>query len=89
LKIDLGGLKGKDNDLLIFLKEKLGVEVSFSQADNSMLLDNSSRKKPLKASTVKTYVKRFLHKEGLRQKYRVFVEKGNVKLVYHKEKKEG
>lgn len=72
MKIELGTLKDKGEDLSKFLGPRVGTE---AKIDGSAIeIDAEQAKKGLKSKTVKTYVKRFLFMNGVREKYRVFVE---------------
>jgi hypothetical protein len=79
MKILLGTLKDKGDDLASFLEPRIGVkgEVSGGEID----IEDKSVKKGVRSRHVKTYVKRFLSMEKLRDKYRVLVEGGELRLV--------
>jgi hypothetical protein len=79
MKILLGTLKEKGDDLAAFLEPRIGVkgEVSGGELD----IEDKSLKKGIRSRHVKTYVKRFLSMEKVRDKYRVLVEGGELRLV--------
>jgi hypothetical protein len=79
MKILLGTLKEKGDDLAAFLEPRIGVkgEVSGGELD----IEDKSLKKGIRSRHVKTYVKRFLSMEKVRDKYRVLVEAGELRLV--------
>lgn len=76
LKINIGNLKEKNQDLITFLEEKLKIKSS-KEGDKIIFEDEESKlKKPL----VKTYLKRFLHKNNFKD-YRVLVKGNEMKIV--------
>ena len=79
MKILLGTLKEKGDDLAAFLEPRIGVkgEVSGGELD----IEDKSLKKGIRSRHVKTYVKRFLSMEKVRDNYRVLVEGGELRLV--------
>lgn len=79
MKILLGTLKEKGEDLAEFLEPRIGVkgEVSGGELD----IEDKSLKKGVRSRHVKTYIKRFLSIEKVRQDYRVLVEGGEIRLV--------
>ena len=79
MKILLGTLKDKGDDLATFLEPRIGVkgEVSGGELD----IEDKSLKKGIRSRHVKTYVKRFLSMEKVRDNYRVLVEGGELRLV--------
>lgn len=79
LKIDLGKLKERSDDLATFLEEKLSIKPSM-EGDEIILKDEEAKAK-LKKSSVKTYLKRYLHINDLRRSYRVLVESDELKFV--------
>jgi hypothetical protein len=79
MKILLGTLKDKGDDLAEFLEPRIGVkgEVSGGELD----IEDKSLKKGIRSRHVKTYIKRFLSIEEVRDRYRVLVEGGELRLV--------
>lgn len=79
MKILLGTLKEKGEDLAEFLEPRIGVkgEVSGGELD----IEDKSLKKGVRSRHVKTYIKRFLSIEKVRRDYRVLVEGGEIRLV--------
>ena len=79
MKILLGTLKDKGDDLAAFLEPRIGVkgEVSGGELD----IEDKSLKKGIRSRHVKTYIKRFLSIEKVREDYRVLVEGGELRLV--------
>jgi hypothetical protein len=71
LKLILGGLKDKAEELQTFLEPRVGVKPSVSAGELEM--EDSAIRKGVKPRHVKTYVKRFLHQKGLRKTFRVLV----------------
>jgi len=72
MKIALGTLKDKGNDLVAFLEPRVGVKPAL--AGDSVDIDDDGVRKGVKPRDVKTYIKRFLFMNGVRTKYRVFVQ---------------
>lgn len=79
IKVELKDLKDKE-EFAEFLKEKVKGEVSIE--GDLILVDSSYTVKH-----VKTYLKRFLHKQGLRNKFRIRCLKGEITLIKEKEEK--
>ena len=79
MKILLGTLKDKGDDLAAFLEPRIGVkpEVGGGELD----IEDSSIRKGVRSRHVKTYIKRFLSMEKVRDDYRVLVESGELRLV--------
>ena len=79
MKILLGTLKEKGDDLATFLEPRIGVkgEVSGGELD----IEDGSLRKGVRSRQVKTYIKRFLSIEKVREKYRVLVEGSELRLV--------
>jgi hypothetical protein len=79
MKILLGTLKDKGDELAAFLEPRIGVkpEVGGGELD----IEDSSIKKGVRSRHVKTYIKRFLSVEKVRDDYRVLVDSGELRLV--------
>ncbi len=79
MKILLGTLKDKGDELAVFLEPRIGVkgDVSGGELD----IEDKSLKKGIRSRHVKTYIKRFLSIEKVRDNYRVLVEGGELRLV--------
>ena len=79
MKILLGSLKDKGDDLAKFLEPRIGAkpEVGGGEID----IEDDSIKKGVRSRHVKTYIKRFLSIEKVRDDYRVLVEDGELRLV--------
>ena len=71
LKVILGNLKDKGEELQTFLEPRVGTKPSLSGGELEM--EDSAIRKGVKPRQVKTYVKRFLHQKGLRKTFRVLV----------------
>jgi sRNA-binding protein len=71
MKISLGTLKDKGDELVSFLEPRVGVKPSLS--GDSVEIDDEGVRKGVKPRDVKTYIKRFLFMKGVRKNYRVFV----------------
>ncbi|HVC26625.1 MAG TPA: hypothetical protein VND40_00550 [Nitrososphaerales archaeon] len=79
MKILLGTLKDKGDELAAFLEPRIGVkgDVSGGELD----IEDKSLKKGIRSRHVKTYIKRFLSIEKVRERYRVLVDGGELRLV--------
>jgi len=73
--INLGDLKDMRDDVAALLEEKLGVKPVVDVG--RIVLEGTA----VRARDVKLYLKKFLHRKGLRRDFRIFVEKGEVDLV--------
>jgi hypothetical protein len=71
LKVALGTLKDKGDDLVAFLEPRVGTKPSLSGGE--IEIEDEEVKEGVKPRHVKTYIKRFLYMNGVRKKYRVFV----------------
>jgi len=71
MKITLGTLKDKGDELVSFLEPRVGAKPSLSS--DSVEIDDEGLRKGVKPRDVKTYIKRFLFMKGVRENYRVFV----------------
>ena len=92
MKITLGTLKDKGEDLVAFLEPRVGVKPLLS--GDSVEIDDEGVRKGVKPRHVKTYIKRFLFMKGARKKYRVFVQGKEltvqeIELKEEEEKEEG
>jgi hypothetical protein len=79
MKILMGTLKDKGDELAAFLEPRIGVkgDVSGGELD----IEDKSLKKGIRSRHVKTYIKRFLSIEKEREDYRVLVEGSELRLV--------
>ena len=71
MKVVLGGLKDRAEELQSFLEPRVGVKPSVSGGELEM--EESAIRKGVRPRQVKTYVKRFLHQKGLWKTCRVLV----------------
>lgn len=71
MKLVLGTLKDKGEELAAFLEPRVGAKPELS--GDSIEIDDGSMREGVKPRHVKTYVKRFLFMNGVRKNYRVFV----------------
>jgi len=71
LKVALGTLKDKGDDLVAFLEPRVGTKPSLSGGE--IEIEDDEVKEGVRPRHVKTYIKRFLYMNGVRKKYRVFV----------------
>jgi hypothetical protein len=71
LKIALGNMKDKGEDLAGFLEPRVGTKPAIS--GDSIEIDDGSVRAGVRPRHVKTYIKRFMYMNGLRKNYRVFV----------------
>ena len=71
MKVALGTLKNKGEELATFLEPRVGAKPSVS--GDAMEIEDGSIREGVKPRHVKTYIKRFLYMNGVRKNYRVFV----------------
>jgi outer membrane biosynthesis protein TonB len=71
LKVALGTLKDKGDQLAAFLEPRVGTKPSIS--GDAIEIEDESVREGVKPRQVKTYIKRFLYMNGVRKNYRVFV----------------
>jgi hypothetical protein len=71
LKVTLGTLKDKGDDLVAFLEPRVGTKPSLSGGE--IEIEDDEVREGVRPRHVKTYIKRFLYMNGVRKKYRVFV----------------
>jgi hypothetical protein len=71
LKVILGTLKDRGDDLATFLEPRVGTKPSLSGGE--IEIEDKGIKEGVRPRQVKTYIKRFLYMNGVRKKYRVFV----------------
>jgi hypothetical protein len=72
LKINLGTLKDKGEQMATFLEPRVGAKPSVS--GSVVEFEDEAVRAGVKPRQVKTYVKRFLFMNGVRKNYRVFVQ---------------
>jgi sRNA-binding protein len=71
LKIALGTLKEKGDELAAFLEPRVGAKPSLS--GDAIEIEDEGLREGVRPRQVKTYIKRFLYMKGVRKNYRVFV----------------
>ena len=71
MKVALGTLKDKGDDLVAFLEPRVGTKPSLSGSE--IEIEDEKVREGVKPRHVKTYIKRFLYMNKVRNKYRVFV----------------
>ena len=81
MSIKLGPLKDRGSELSAFLEEKIGMKPVLE--GDTIEFGEGSRNK-----YIKTYLKRFLHREGIRKQYRILSEKGIISLIETRFEKE-
>ena len=79
MKILLGTLKDKGEELATFLEPRLGGKPKVGGGE--IAFEDLSMKEGLRSRHVKTYIKRFLRKEKLPKDYRVLVESGELRII--------
>ena len=79
MKILLGTLKDKGDELASYLEPKIGVKGDVS--GGAIEIEDKALKQGIRSRHVKTYVKRFLSVKKVREDYRVLVEAGELRLV--------
>ncbi len=71
MKVALGTLKDKGDDLVAFLEPRVGTKPALSGGE--IEIEDEGVREGVRPRQVKTYIKRFLYMNGVRKKYRVFV----------------
>ena len=71
MKVVLGTLKNKGEELATFLEPRVGAKPSVSGGE--IEIEDDSLREGVHPRQVKTYIKRFLYMNGVRKNYRVFV----------------
>lgn len=82
LAIKMNELKDLTQSLVDFLKERVGLDVT---VQNDTLIVSKGDGEEVSARRLKVYLKRFLHSEKLRGKYRILVKSGEINFVKLKE----
>jgi len=80
MKIVLGEFKENGEELAAFLEPRIGVKPKSS--GDGLDIDDDSVRKAVKPRHVKTYIKRFLLKQGDRKHYKIIVEGSELTMVY-------
>ena len=71
MKVTLGTLKDKGEELATFLEPRVGGKPSLE--GGAIEIDDGSVREGVRPRQVKTYIKRFLYMKGVRKNYRVFI----------------
>ena len=71
MKVSLGTLKDKGEELATFLEPRVGTKPSLS--GDAIEIEDAGVREGVRPRHVKTYIKRFLYMNGVRKNYRVFV----------------
>jgi sRNA-binding protein len=71
MKVTLGTLKDKGEELTTFLEPRVGTKPTLDGGE--IEIEDGSVREGVKPRDVKTYIKRFLYMKGVRKNYRVFV----------------
>jgi hypothetical protein len=72
MKVELGTLKDRADDLVAFLEPRVGTKPTVSGSE--VEIDDEGIRKGLKPKHIKTYLKRFLYTNDLRKNYRIHIE---------------
>ncbi len=79
MKILLGNLKDKADELVVFLEPRVGTKPK--TAGSEIEIEDGEIREGVKPRHVKTYVKRYLFQTGQRKAFRVLVEARELRLV--------
>jgi hypothetical protein len=79
LKVVVGHLKDKAEEIAAFLEPRVGTKPELSGAE--IQIDDSTIRKGVRPRQVKTYLKRYLHKNNLRKQYTVRVSGSELTMV--------
>ncbi len=85
MKVILGNLKDKGEELQTFLEPRVGTKPTLSGGELEM--EDSAIREGVRPRQVKTYLKRFLHQKGLRKTFRVLVS-GSQLTIQELERKQ-
>ena len=77
VQINLGKSKVNGENIVSLLNEKLGGSAELE--GKRILFEDED--KSVRIKDVKTYLKKYLHREGLKKQIRILVDKGEVTLV--------
>jgi hypothetical protein len=80
MKIVLGEFKDNSDELAAFLEPRIGVKPKSS--GDGLEIDDDSVRKAVKPRHVKTYIKRYLLKQGDRKHYKILVEGTEITMIY-------
>ena len=87
ITVDISDLEGDAKDLLVtFIKAKLPVK-SDKDGDLVTFVEKSERSH-ITSPEVRTYLKRYLHANNLRKRYRILSDAGSLKFVKQRLDKE-
>ncbi len=79
MKIILGNLKDKADELVVFLEPRVGTKPKV--AGSEIEIEDGAIREGVKPRHVKTYVKRYLFQTGQRKAFRVLVEARELRLI--------
>ena len=82
VNIVLDEIKEISDNLVKFLRDK--IEVQPTVEGNKLYIGEGEGEPHVPVIVVKTYLKRFLHLNGMRKSLRIYVEKGTIRLVPRK-----
>ncbi len=84
IDVDISGLENDAKDVIVsFIESKLPVK---GERDGDKLsFEDRSDRNHVTNPEIRTYLKRFLHKNKLRQSYRLLSESGTLSFVKRKE----
>lgn len=78
MKVELGTLKDKSDDLIAFLEPRVGTKPTLS--GSALEMEDEALRKGVKPRHIKTYLKRFLYTSDLRKNYRILVQGGELTI---------
>ncbi|MDG6995917.1 MAG: hypothetical protein JRN52_08340 [Nitrososphaerota archaeon] len=80
LTVDISELEPDSKDaLVIFVESKLAVKSS--RDGDSVTFEDKTDKTHVSSPEIKTYLKRYIHANKLKKKYRLLSEEGSLKFV--------
>ncbi len=80
LSVDVSDLEGDLKDELSgFIESRLAVKSE--RNGDKISFDDKSDRTHVRGPEVRTYLKRFMHTKGIRKKYRLLSDEGNLKFV--------
>ena len=80
LTVDISDLEPDSKDALVtFVESKLAVKSS--RDGDSVTFEDETDKTHVSSPEIKTYLKRYIHSNKLKKKYRLLSEEGSLKFV--------
>jgi hypothetical protein len=80
VEVDIAELEGEEKDGLgSFIESKLAVKME--RKGDTVSFEDKSERTHVSGPEIRTYLKRYLHKHGLKKEFRLLSEDGTLKFV--------